>query len=97
MHQHTSNFSWNFETSTVITFLFIQADHGMGIMWLVLQSFHRTPNFHELADSASNFTAEIWATIKALDEMKDASASKFIIFTDSHSCLQAFLRSWNIP
>ena len=34
---------------------------------------------------------EIWAIIKALDEMKNASASKFIIFTDSLSCLQALL------
>ena len=44
-----------------------------------------------LPDSASIFTAEIWAIIKALDEMKNASASKFIIFTDSLSCLQALL------
>ena len=45
MHQYTSNLSWKFETSTVITFLFIQTDHGMRIMWHVLQSFHRTPNY----------------------------------------------------
>ena len=44
-----------------------------------------------LPDSASIFTAEIWAIIKALDEMKNASASKFIIFTDSLSCHQALL------
>ena len=44
-----------------------------------------------LPDSASIFTAEIWAIIKALDEMKNASASKFIIFTYSLSCLQALL------
>ena len=36
MHQYTSNFSWKFETGTVITFLFIQTDHGMGILCLVL-------------------------------------------------------------
>ena len=45
MHQYTSNFSWKYETGTVITFLFIQTDHGMEILWLVLQSFHQTPNF----------------------------------------------------
>ena len=45
MHQYTSKFSWKFETGTVITFLFIRTDHGMGILWLVLQSFHQTPNF----------------------------------------------------
>ena len=39
------NFSWKFETSTVITFLFIQTDHGMGMLWYVLRSFHRTPNY----------------------------------------------------
>ena len=45
LHQYTSNFSWKFETSTVITFPFIQTDHGMGILWHVLRSFHRTPNY----------------------------------------------------
>ena len=44
-----------------------------------------------LHDSASIFTAEIWAIVKSLDEMKNASASKFIIFTDSLSCLHALL------
>ena len=44
-----------------------------------------------LPPSASIFTAEIWAIITALEEIKNASASKFIIFTDSLSCLQALL------
>ena len=44
-----------------------------------------------LSDSASIFTAEIWALIKSLENIKNASASKFIIFTDSLSCLQALL------
>ena len=44
-----------------------------------------------LPDSASIFTAEIWAIITALEEFKNASASKFIIFTDSLSCFQALL------
>ena len=44
-----------------------------------------------LPDSASIFTAEIWAIITALEEIKNASESKFIIFTDSLSCLQALL------
>ena len=44
-----------------------------------------------LPDSASIFTAEIWAIIKALEKIKNASASKFIIFTDSLSCLQTLL------
>ena len=44
-----------------------------------------------LPDSASIFTAEIWAIITALEEIKNASESKFIIFTDSRSCLQALL------
>ena len=42
-----------------------------------------------LPDSASIFTAEIWATIKALEEIKYSVASKYIVFTDSLSCLQA--------
>ena len=40
-------------------------------------------------DSASIFTAEVWAIIKALEQIKDSVASKYIIFTDSLSCLQA--------
>ena len=40
-----------------------------------------------LPDSASIFTAGIWSIIKALEEIKNAS--KYIVFTDSFSCLQA--------
>ena len=43
--QKRSNIVWEFETRTVITFLFIQTDHGIGILRHVLQFFHRTPNF----------------------------------------------------
>ena len=42
-----------------------------------------------LPDSASVFTAEIWANIKAMEQIKDYIASKYIVFTDSLSCLQA--------
>ena len=42
-----------------------------------------------LPDSASIFTAEIWAIIKALEEKKYSVASKYIVFTESLSCLQA--------
>ena len=44
-----------------------------------------------LPDSASIFTAEIRSIIIALVENKNASASKFIMFTDSVSCFQALL------
>ena len=44
-----------------------------------------------LPDLASVFTAKIGAIIKALEEIKNASASKFIILTDSLLCLQALL------
>ena len=40
-------------------------------------------------DSASVLTAEVWAIIKALEQVKDYIASKYIVFTDSLSCLQA--------
>ena len=43
---------------------------------------------HNLTDSASIFTAEIWATIKALEE-NNSIASKYIVFTDSLLCCQA--------
>ena len=39
--------------------------------------------------SASVFTAEVWAVIKGLEQIKDSNASKYIVFTDSLSCLQA--------
>ena len=42
-----------------------------------------------LPDSASIFTAEVWAIIEALEQIKDSIASKYIVFTDSLSCLQA--------
>ena len=42
-----------------------------------------------LPDSAPVFTAEVWAIIKALEQIKDTNASKYIVFTDSLSCLQA--------
>ena len=45
--------------------------------------------FLRLPDSASVFTAEVWAIIKALEQIKDSIASKYIVFTDSLSCLQA--------
>ena len=32
---------------------------------------------------------EVWAIIKALEEIKDSIVSKYIVFTDSLSCLQA--------
>ena len=43
--------------------------------------------YMRLPDSASIFTAEIWAIIKALEQIKYYVASKYIVFTDSLSCL----------
>ena len=37
----------------------------------------------------SVFIAEVWAFIKALEQSKDSIASKYIVFTDSLSCIQA--------
>ena len=42
-----------------------------------------------LPDSASVFTAEVWAIIKALEQINISTASKYIVFTDSLSCFQA--------
>ena len=91
MHQYTGNYSWKYKRGTVITFLCIQTDHGMGILWSVLVFPSDSTFSMRLPDSASIFTAEIWAIIKALENIKNVSASKFIIFTDSLSCLQALL------
>ena len=41
-----------------------------------------------LPDSASIFTAEVWAIIKALEQIKSSSASKYIVYTDALSCPQ---------
>ena len=90
MHHYTSSFSWKYETGTVITFLFIQMVHGMEMLWLVLQFFpSNTVISMRLPDSASVFTGEVWAVIKALEQIKDSNASKYIVFTDSLSCLRA--------
>ena len=84
-----SSFSWKYETGTMITFLFIQMVHEMEFLWLVLVCPSTTVISMRLPDSASVFTAEVWAIIKALEQIKDSVASKYIIFTDSLSCLQA--------
>ena len=43
-----------------------------------------------LSNSASVFTAEVFtAIIKALEQIKDSIASKYIVFTDSLSCLES--------
>ena len=81
MHQYTSRFSWKYETGTVITFLFIQMVHGMEMMRLVLVFPSNTLISKRLPDSASVFTA--------LEQIKDSIPSKYIVFTDSLSYLQA--------
>ena len=42
-----------------------------------------------LPDSASIFTSDVYVINKALEQIKDSVASKYIIFTDSLSCLQS--------
>ena len=73
----------------MFTFLFIQMVHEMEFLWLVLVCPSTTVISMRLPDSASVFTAEVWAIIKALEQIKDSVASKYIIVTDSLSCLQA--------
>ena len=43
MHLFINSYSWKYETNALITFLFIQMVHRIGILWLVLQSYHQTP------------------------------------------------------
>ena len=57
-------------------------------MWLVLVFPSNTILSMKLPDSATIFTAEIWTIINALEEKKNSVASKYIVFTDSLSCLQ---------
>ena len=42
-----------------------------------------------LVSNIQIFTPDIWAIIKALEEIKKYVASKYFIFADSLSCLQA--------
>ena len=41
-----------------------------------------------LSDLASVFMAEVWAIVKHLEQITNASSSNYIVFTDSLSCLQ---------
>ena len=63
--------------------LFIRSSSWVGIMWLVFPS--STTLCMRLPDSASIFTAEIGAIIKALEQIKDYVAFKYIVFKDSLS------------
>ena len=74
----------------MITFLFIQMVQGNGNAVACATVFpSNTVISMRLPDSASVFTAEVWAIIKALEQIKDSIASKYIVFTDSLSFLQA--------
>ena len=50
----------------------------------------------KLPDLASISTAEIWAIIKALEQIKNYVASKHIVFTLTFTYLN-YVWSWNIP
>ena len=60
------------------------------IIFLFIQMVHRISM--RLLHSVSIFTSEIWVIIKALEEIRNSAASKYIAFTDSLSCLQALQR-----
>ena len=55
----------------------------MGIQWHVLVFALNTVISMRLPDSTSIFTVETWAINKALEQIKDSDAFKYIIFTDS--------------
>ena len=77
----------------MITFLFIQMVHGMEILWFTVFPTNTIISIR-FPDSASIFIAELWSIIKALEEIKFSVASKYIVFTDSHSCLQSLKLGW---
>ena len=81
MHLYINSFSCKFETNTAITFLFVQIDHGMGVLLLVLVFPSDTLFSMRLPDSVSIFTVEICANINVLEQIKDSVASKYMIFT----------------
>ena len=51
-----------------------------------------------LPDSASVFTAEVWAIIKALEQIKNSTASKYIVLQTHFRVSKLYITwSWNIP
>ena len=63
--------------------------HGMEILFFIF--FSDNVISMRLSDSASVFTGNVWAIIKALEQIKYYIVSKYIVFTDALSCLQALL------
>ena len=61
----------------------------MGVLWLALVFPSNTIISLRLPDSASIYTTEIWAIIKALEEIENSVASKYIVYADSLSCFQS--------
>ena len=59
---------------------------------LVLEFFPSDTVLSMRLPDSSVFTADVWAIIKAMEQIKDSIASKYIVFTDSLSCLQALHR-----
>ena len=67
----------------MITFLFIHGSRDGNDVACATVFPSNTVISMRLPDSASVFTAEVWAIIKALEQIKDSNASKYIVFTDS--------------
>ena len=85
IHLFISNHSWKYEIGTVVTFVFPdRSRHGNSVACTVVFPLISM----RLPDSACIYTTEIWSIIKALEEIKDSVASKYIIFTVTLSCRQ---------
>ena len=79
MHQYTSNFSRNRDYIPFYT----DGSRDGNVVACATVFPSNTVISMILPDSASVFTAEVWAIIKALEQIKDSIATKYIVFTDS--------------
>ena len=88
MHLFIKRFSWKFKTGTIIALLFIQIVHpGNSVACATI--FPSNSNFHEIARFHISIKCQSLPIIKVWKQIKDSIASKYIIFIDSISCLQA--------
>ena len=84
MHLFISNYSSKFETGTVIMFIYTNGSRdGYSVAFSTVIPSDTVISMR-LPDSASIFTAEVWAVIKTLEIIKDSDASRFIKIFKTH-------------
>ena len=88
MHLFITSFSWKYDSYRHYIPVYTEGSRDGNSLVCGTVFLSNTIISMRLPDSASIFTAEIWAIIKALEE-RNSIVSKYFVFTDSLSCLQA--------